>query len=250
MNTKQNISGNLFDFLVLKRIFQFVIPYKSKFYLLLFLTLLVGVSFPLLPYIIQKTIDGPIATKNIPLIGKMLFLMISLLLVRTLLQYSHAYLSGWLGQTVIKDIRIKLYKHILQLKLRFYDKTPIGQLVTRNISDIESLSEIFTEGIASIFGDILQLIFILIIMFALDWRLALISICTLPILLYGTYIFKEKIKVAFNEVRTAVSKLNTFVQEHISGMSIVQIFNAEKREQETFEQINASHTKANIKTVM
>ncbi len=250
MSEQKNIAGNIFDFKVLKRVFGFVKPYRLKFYILLLVTVVIGFLFPLLPFIIQKTIDGPIANGKVREIGSMLSLMLVFIVFRTFLQYYHSFLSGWLGQSVIKDIRVKLYDHILKLKLRFYDQTPIGQLVTRNISDIETLSEIFTQGVASIFGDFLQLIFILIIMFSTDWRLALISICTLPILLYGTYIFKEKIKVAFNQVRNAVSNLNTFVQEHISGMSIVQIFNAERREHEKFQEINKTHTTANVKTVL
>src|SRR5690606_24061354 len=138
-------------------------------------------------------------------------------------QYAHTYLSGWLGQWVIRDIRSKLYRHIVNLRLKFFDRTPIGRLVTRTISDVETLADVFSEGLAAMAGDLLQILFILGFMFYEDWRLALLSLSTIPLLLISTYIFKEKIKVTFNDVRNAVANLNTFVQEHITGMNIVQI---------------------------
>ncbi|MCZ6693320.1 MAG: ABC transporter ATP-binding protein, partial [Bacteroidetes bacterium] len=149
-----------------------------------------------------------------------------------------------------KDIRIKLYQHLLKLRLKFFDNTPIGKLVTRNISDIETLSNVFSEGLAAMMGDLLQLVFILGFMFYIDWKLTLVCLSTLPLLMLSTYIFKEKIKIAFNQVRNAVANLNSFVQEHITGMSIVQIFNSENSEFEKFKHINETHRKAHIKSVM
>jgi ATP-binding cassette subfamily B protein len=173
-----------------------------------------------------------------------------LLVVQALVEYVHTYLSGWLGQQVIRDIRTKLYEHLVSLRLRFFDKTPIGRLVTRTISDVETLADVFSEGIASIISDLLQIIFIVGVMFYIDWRLALLSLATLPLLLISTYIFKEKIKVAFNDVRNAVANLNTFVQEHITGMNIVQIFGSEKREFEKFKVINEEHRQSNLRSVL
>ncbi|MEM9328982.1 MAG: ABC transporter ATP-binding protein, partial [Bacteroidota bacterium] len=143
-----------------------------------------------------------------------------------------------------------LFRHLQRLKLKFFDNTPIGRLVTRNVSDIETLAEVFSQGIAAMIGDLLQLVAILVLMFLMDWRLTLVSLSTLPILLLATYVFKEKIKYAFNEVRTAVSNLNSFVQEHVTGMNIVQIFNSEKVEFEKFKEINEEHRRANLKSVM
>ncbi|HEX6890335.1 MAG TPA: ABC transporter ATP-binding protein, partial [Chryseolinea sp.] len=165
-------------------------------------------------------------------------------------QYAHTYLSGWLGQQVIRDIRAKLYAHVVSLRLKFFDKTPIGRLVTRTISDVETLADVFSEGLAAMVGDLLQIVFILAFMFYQDWRLALLSLSTIPLLLISTYIFKEKIKVAFNDVRNAVANLNSFVQEHISGMNIVQIFGSEKREFEKFREINEDHKQANLRSVL
>ncbi|MEO7987994.1 MAG: ABC transporter ATP-binding protein, partial [Chryseolinea sp.] len=148
------------------------------------------------------------------------------------------------------DIRTRLYEHIISLRLRFFDKTPIGRLVTRTISDVETLSDVFSEGIAAMAGDLLQIIFLLGFMFYEDWKLALLSLSTIPLLLISTYVFKEKIKVAFSDVRNAVANLNTFVQEHISGMNIVQIFGSEKREFEKFNEINEEHKQANLRSVL
>jgi ATP-binding cassette subfamily B protein len=180
----------------------------------------------------------------------MVCIMVGLLLVQSLVQYYNTYLSGWLGQNIIRDIRIALFRHLLELRLKFYDNTPIGRLVTRTISDIETLSDVFSEGLAAIAGDILQIIVILAVMFSIDWQLTLVSLAMLPLLLISTYIFKEKIKASFNEVRTAVANLNSFVQEHITGMSIVQIFNSEETEFKKFNEINREHKRANLKSVL
>jgi ATP-binding cassette subfamily B protein len=164
--------------------------------------------------------------------------------------YFHTYLSGWLGQNIIKDIRIKLFSHIQKFRLRFFDKTPIGRIVTRNVSDIETIADIFGQGIAAIIGDILQLVGIVFLMFYINWKLTLISLAALPFLFLTTYIFKEKVKVSFNDVRNAVANLNSFVQEHIVGMNIVQIFGNEEKEYKKFKEVNSTHLKSNLKAVL
>lgn len=205
---------------------------------------------PLRPIIVQKAIDEYVPQGDYNGLVFILGILVTHLIVLAIVQYSHTYLSGWFGQVIIRDIRVKLYKHLLSLKLKFFDKTPIGRLVTRNVSDIETLSNVFSEGIAALIGDLLQLVFLMGYMFYLDWRLTLVSLSTLPLLIFSTYVFKEKIKVTFNQVRNAVSNLNSFVQEHVTGMSIVQIFNAEKREFDKFQKINAEHRKAHIRSVL
>ena len=247
---KEKISGKVVDYSVLKRLMKFVQPYKFQFYLLIFLTILLGSLAPLQPLLIQYTLDNFVSAGDYDNLVIMVIGLVGLLLVQALIQYSHTYMSGWLGQYVIRDIRISLYGHILRLKLRFFDTTPIGRLVTRTVSDIETLADVFSQGLAAIVSDVLQLMFIVGIMFYLDWRLALISLSTFPIMVLATYIFKEKIKGAFNQVRNAVSNLNSFVQEHVTGMSIVQIFGSEKREFEKFKSINEEHKKANIRSVL
>lgn len=222
----------------------------TQFWLLVLLTIALAILVPIRPYLIQVTIDNDVANGDFDGLVFMIGLLIVLLIAQAFVQYAHTYLSSWLGQYIIRDIRTSLYEHIQKLKLKFFDKTPIGRLVTRNISDIETLADVFSQGIAMMIGDLLQLVVILIFMFYTDWKLTLVSLSTLPVLIFATYIFKEKIKVSFNSVRTAVSNLNSFVQEHITGMSIVQILNSEERELEKFKEINREHKKANIKSVM
>lgn len=246
---EEKSSGKIFDWQIIKRLFVFIAPYRIQFFSLVVIILLASALAPLNPLLIRYTIDNQISTGNTKGLTTMLLVMIGVLVVQGLLQFSSSYLSGWLGQTIIRDIRIQLYERILHLRLKFFDETPIGRLVTRTISDIETLSDVFSEGLANIAGDILQLILIIAVMVYADWRLALISLSTIPFMLVSTYIFKEKVKKSFNEVRTAVSNLNSFVQEHITGMNIVQIFGSEQIEMEKFKQINKEHRKAHIKSI-
>jgi ATP-binding cassette subfamily B protein len=248
---KENIkSGDIIDAQVLKKLYEFVKPYQGRFYFLVFLTIAMAVLAPTRPYFIQIAIDDYVAIGDSEGLLNIIYLLIVLLLLQSLVQFAHTYLSGWIGQVIIKDIRIKLYRHLLKMRLKFFDNTPIGRLVTRNVSDVETLADVFSEGLAAIIGDLLQLITILAVMFYVDWKLTLVSLSTLPLLIISTYIFKEKIKVAFNDVRNAVSNLNSFLQEHITGMNIVQIFNREKREYDKFKEINKEHRVAHVKSVL
>lgn len=247
---KETVSGNIIDFQVLKQIFRFVRPYKGRFYLLVFLTFGLAMLAPIQPYLIQLTVDNNIATGDYQGLIDMILLLVGVLVLQAVVMYFHTYLSGWLGQYIIRDIRTALYDHLLQLRLKFFDRTPIGRLVTRNISDIETLADVFSEGLAAMIGDLLQLVFILALMFYTDVKLTIVVLCTLPFLLGTTYVFKEKIKVSFNNVRNAVANLNSFVQEHITGMSIVQIFNSEKEEHKKFIAINEEHKKAHMKSIL
>jgi ATP-binding cassette, subfamily B, multidrug efflux pump len=243
-------SGNIIDWSVVRRLMKFVTPYRGRFIAVVILTFLLGILAPTRPLLIQYTLDNDVATGNYSAMVTMMVILVALLVFNSIAQYIHTYLSGWLGQQVIRDIRTKLYAHIVNLRLSFFDKTPIGRLVTRTISDVETLADVFSEGLAAMVGDLLQIVFILAFMFYQDWRLALLSLSTIPLLLISTYIFKEKIKVAFNDVRNAVANLNSFVQEHISGMNIVQIFGSEKREFEKFKEINEDHKQANLRSVL
>src|SRR5690606_7718723 len=209
---------------------KFVTPYRGTFYGLIFLTVVLGLLTPLRPILIQYTIDSHVAFGDYAGMVNIIVLLLVLLVIHSLTQYAHTYFSGWLGQMVIRDIRTRLDEHIVRLRLRLFDRTPLGRLVTRTLSDVETSADAFSEGLAAMAGDLLQIIFILAFMFYQDWRLALLSLSTIPLLLISTYIFKEKIKVTFNDVRNAVANLNTFVQEHITGMNIVQIFGSEKNE--------------------
>lgn len=250
MEKEQVKSGNIIDWSVLKRLMKFVTPYRRSFYGLILLTLLLGILTPTRPILIQYTLDNDVALGDYAGMVQIMILLLGLLVVHSVAQYAHTYISGWLGQMVIRDIRTRLYQHIVNLRLKFFDKTPIGRLVTRTISDVETLSDVFSEGLAAMAGDLLQIVFILAFMFYQDWRLALLSLSTIPLLLISTYIFKEKIKVTFNDVRNAVANLNTFVQEHITGMNIVQIFGSEKTEYNKFKSINEEHRHANLRSVL
>ena len=246
----KNISGNLFDFKILNRLFIFCKPYMKVFYTLIFLTLSLSILQPIRPYITQIIIDDYVSLNDLDGLQKMVILLFGLLILNAIVMYFHTYLSGWLGQNIIKDIRIKLFSHLQKFKLQFFDKTPIGRIVTRNVSDIETIADIFGQGIASIIGDVLQLFGIVFLMFYINWKLTLISLATLPFLFLTTYVFKEKVKLSFNNVRNAVANLNSYVQEHIIGMNIVQIFGNEKKEYERFKKINETHLKANLKAVL
>jgi ATP-binding cassette, subfamily B, multidrug efflux pump len=250
MEKEKVSSGNIIDWKVLGRIMKFIKPYQGRFYFLIVLTLLLGFLTPLRPLLIQYTLDKHVAFGNYwAMVYVMIFILV-LLVVQAAVQYVHTYISGRIGQYVIRDIRIQLYEHIVNLRLKFFDKTPIGRLVTRTVSDVETLADVFSEGLAAMAGDLLQIIFILVFMFLTDWRLALVSLSTIPLMLLSTYVFKEKIKVAFNDVRNAVSNLNAFVQEHLTGMNIVHMFGSEKREFEKFQEINKEHRDANLKSVL
>ncbi len=246
---KKTISGKAFDLQILKRIYTFIIPYKKKFILSVALTFLLAFLSPLRPILIQYTIDHYIMKLDQDGLIKMMFLMLGLLVFQTIVQYVHTYLTNWLGQNVIKDLRVKLFRHIANLRLKYFDYTPIGTLVTRTISDLETIADIFSEGLIVIIGDLLQLFVIIGVMFYKDWRLTLISLSTIPILLVATRIFQYGINKTFREVRTQVAALNTFVQEHITGMSVVQIFNRQEEEFKRFKHINAEHMHANIRSV-
>jgi ATP-binding cassette subfamily B multidrug efflux pump len=250
METDSKVSGNVFDIKVIKRLMVYAQPYRSSFYMLTILTVLSAILSIAKPLVIKETIDNYILNGDLPGLYAMVSILFFLLIVHGIVNYFNTYLSGWLGQTVIKDIRMELYRHLMTFRLKYFDHTPIGRLVTRNVSDIESLSNIFSEGLSGIVSDLLLILAILVIMFYENWVLALYSLGALPLLLLCTYVFKEKVKASFNQVRTAVANLNAFVQEHITGITIVQVFNSEKREYDKFVKINKEHRNANLKSVL
>ncbi len=250
LEKEKESSGEIVDIKVLKQLYSFIKPYKAQFYFLVFLTIAMAILAPTRPYLIQIAIDEHVTIGDRGGLLKIVYILVGLMFLQAIVQWAHTYYSGWIGQVIIKDIRVRLYQHLLKLRLKFFDNTPIGRLVTRNISDIETLADVFSEGLAAIVGDLLQLVTILAVMFYIDWKLTLVSLSTLPLMIISTYVFKEKIKVTFNDVRNAVSNLNSFLQEHITGMNIVQIFNREQREYDKFKSINKEHAAAHIRSVM
>ncbi len=239
-----------FDFRLLNRIFSLAAPYKQKVYIAIFLTVSMSVIGPLRPMLVQYTIDDCIAKGDAKGLIQMSVVLFVLLLTQTIMQVWSTILTNVLGQSIIRDLRVKVYDYLTGLRLLFYDKTPVGTLVTRTISDIETIADVFSEGLINISGDLLQIVFILLFMFSINWELTLVSLSVLPFLLYAGYIFKEKVRMSFEEVRNEVAKLNSFVQEHIQGMQVVQVFNREAQEFEKFKTINARHRDANIRSVM
>ncbi|GAA4351653.1 ABC transporter ATP-binding protein [Hymenobacter saemangeumensis] len=243
-------AGQVFDWAVLRRLLSYVRPYRRVFIGLIFLTVATAVLGTLRPFLIQRLVDVNIEQGDMRGLNAQFALLLVLLVAHAGVSYLQTYYGGWLGQYIVRDIRTDLYQHLLGLKLSFFDRTPIGVLVTRNISDVETLSDVFSEGLAAMAGDILQILFIMAFMFWIDWRLTLVSLSVIPPLLFSTYVFKEKVKKSFQDVRNAVAKLNSFVQEHLTGMNVVQIFNNEEREFRKFEKINQEHTQANIRSVL
>lgn len=232
------------------RILGLIKPYPAVFGATIFLVIALAILAPLRPWLIQYTVDGPITEFDSQGLWRMTMLMVLVLVVESIFRYGFSYWSAWLGQNAIHDLRNTIFKKLLQKRLRFFDKTPIGTLTTRTVSDIETISEVFSQGLLTIVGDVLQLFAILGMMLYTDWRLTLISLSVLPLLLYSTYVFKEKVRLSFQEVRNEVSRLNAFVQEHITGMRVVQLFSRESEEKRRFEEVNGALNRANLKSVM
>ena len=243
------VVGKTFDAKLLFRVLKYVSPYNKIFYGTALCAILIAVLSPARPMLIQFAFDNFIIKPNEDYLLKITILLILFLILESVLQYFYTYFSNLLGQSVIRDIRLQIYNKIIHFKQQFFDKNPIGALVTRVVSDIETISDIFSQGLLVIIADILKLIIIVVVMFLTDWRLTLLSLSSLPFLFIATYWFKRSIKLAFQKVRQQVSLLNTFVQEHIVGMYIVQLFNREDIEFEKFKNINDAHKNAHIKSI-
>ncbi len=243
------VSGKAWDLKLFQRVFKYVKPYSKEFYFTALLVVILAILAPIRPYLIQFMIDEKVAISDLEGVRNITLLLIGVLIVEAIIQFYQSYLANWLGQTVIKDIRVQLYKHVLSFRLKYFDRTPIGTLVTHNVSDIETISDIFAQGILVIFGDVLKLLAVIAVMVYTDWLLTLVALIPIPILIFATSIFKKVIKKAFQDVRKQVSNLNSFIQERITGMKIIQIFNREKVESAQFEVMNKKHRDAHIRTV-
>jgi len=246
---KNKTVRKLFNFSLLRRIFGYAAPYKRQFFLSVALAVLLAVVAPIRPYLIQVTVDNYIANSLIKMVVYITVLQIVLLLVESAMRFCFSYLTSWLGQAVIKDLRMDVYGKVIRQNLRFFDRTPIGTLTTRTINDIEAINQIFSEGLISIIADLLMIISTLCVMLFTDWKLTLISLSVFPILIVATYIFKESVNKSFFRVRNAIASLNAFVQEHLTGIFVVQAFAAEKRERRKFNVINHDLRKANIDAI-
>ena len=242
------ITGDAFNVGLLRRVFEYVKPYRKTFAWSVVLTLLLAVLAPVRPFLIGYTLDEFILKGSYSGLVKMTILMLLLLLLQTIFQYSHTLLTNTLGQSAIKDLRINVFNHISKLRLKYFDQTPIGQLITRTVSDLETIADIFSEGLIAMIGDLLQVIVIVVVMVYVDWELTIIVLLPIPFLIVATRIFQKAIKVAFQEIRNEVSNLNTYLQEHISGISIIQYFAREEQEYQKFKKINSRYRDANIRS--
>ena len=248
-NKSKSNTGNVIDFVLLKRVLAFAKPYRLQFTIAAISAVLLSILGPVRPLLINYAIDNYILIPNKERLFNITILLLGLLFVEAIVQFFYIYLSTWIGQHVIKDMRAKIFKHILSLKMKYFDNTAIGTLVTRAVSDIETIADIFSQGLLVIIAELLKLVVVVIMMFYTDWRLAIIAMLTIPILLVATSWFKRNIKASFQDVREQVSRLNTFVQEHIVGMNIVQVFNREQSEYKKFKTINQSHRDAHLRSI-
>ncbi|HLW51077.1 MAG TPA: ABC transporter ATP-binding protein [Sphingobacteriaceae bacterium] len=232
---------------ILRRVTRYLRPYRGILIVSIFLTVLMAGISPAMPILVEYTLDKYILANDTGGLTWMLLVMMALLILQSIVRYFHSLTTNTLGQSVIRDLRIDVFNHITRLRLQYFDNTPIGRLITRTVSDLETIANIFSEGLIQIIGDLLQLAVILGVMFYTDWRLTLIVLIPMPIMIVATYIFKEAMKSAFQDVRKWVSNLNTFLQEHITGVSIIQYFAREEQEMNKFKAANAQHRNAHIR---
>jgi len=245
-----------FNIASLRRVFRYAAPYRKKFWISVALAIFLAVITPVRPWLIQFTVDSYIVHKDnftqnrvIQLLIWITIIQIGLVLVETAVRFLFSFITAWLGQSVVRDLRVAVYKKILGLNLSQFDRTPIGTLTTRTINDIESVNDIFSDGLVPIIADLLSIFCVLAVMFWMDWQLTLIALVPFPLIIVATYYFKESINKSFFKVRNAVASLNAFVQEHLTGMAIVQAFAVEEKEYKKFNAINREHRNANIRAI-
>ena len=242
-------SGNAFDMEIFRRLMSFAKRYRLYFFIAASSTILLALFSVLSPYILINTVDDYILSEDKVGLLNYTLLMLGVLLIEVLLQFTFIYYANWVGQHIIRDIRAKIFRHILQFRMSYFDKNSVGRLVTRVVSDIETIAAFFSNGVFTILSDILKMVAVTVVMLLLNWRLALITLAVLPILVYATKLFQVAIKATFQEVRNQVANLNGFVQERVTGMKIVQLFNREEIEYDNFKEINEKHKKAHVKTI-
>ena len=242
-------TGNAFDFNLFRRLLKYTNPYKWTFYFVAIAAILLSFLAILRPYLLQVTIDESILPMDGENLVYYITLMLGALLLEVIFQFLFIYYANWLGQEVIRDLRVNLFKHMLRFKMKYFDKSAVGRLVTRAVSDIETIASIFSEGLFVIASDLLKMLVVLGFMFYYSWELTLLVLTVMPFILYATRVFQKKMKVAFEDVRNQVANLNTFVQERITGMKIVQLFTREETEYQNFKEINHQHKKGWIRTV-
>ena len=244
------MKAKAFDTRLFKRILKYTKPYQWRFNGVIIFAISLSVFAALRPYLLKQTVDGYISKQDQHGLLLYVVLMGIVLLLEVFSQFYFVFWANWLGQDIVKDIRVKLFQHILSFRMKYFDLVPVGQLVTRSVSDIESIARIFSQGLFMIISDLMKMVVVLLFMFYMNWKLTWIVIVAMPILVFFTRIFQRKMQVAFEEVRNQIANMNSFVQERVTGMKIVQLFNREKIESEKFKEINDKHKKAWIKTIL
>ena len=245
----EKVKGKIFDVKLFSKLLVFVKPYNNTFYGVMFTAILISLFSTLTPYLLKVVVDDYILVKNFEGMQSIILLMILVLFFEVIFMYLFTFYANWLGQKVIKDLRVSVFKKIIKFKMSFFDKNAVGRLVTRTVNDIETIASIFSQGLFTIIADILKMITVLTVMTIISLELTLVVISIFPILIFATRVFQKTMKVAFEKVRREVANLNSFVQERISGIKIVQIFNREKVEINNFKKINIKHRDAWLRTV-
>jgi len=246
---EDEITGKAYDSQLMKRLLKFLYPYKFKLVLAVFFLLIFAACELLGPYLIKVAIDREIATKNLKGLSIITIFYFAIIGLQFVVNYLNQYLTQWLGQYVMYDIRTKIFSHVQKLPLSFFDKTPVGRLVTRLTNDVETLNEMLSSGVVSIFGDLFVLLGIIIIMLHLNWQLALVTFAIVPFIFYASFLFRVKVRDSFRKIRLRIARINSFIQENISGMPIVQLFSREQKNFYNFDQLNKSHLDAHLETI-
>src|SRR5579862_8248707 len=249
MATDEEILGKAYDNRLMRRLIKYLRPYKWYVVLGILTSLAVSALEAIRPWFTKHAVDVNIAHGDQHGLLNTALMFLGVLIVRSLIQYANAYLTQWIGQKTILDLRMEVFTHLQQLGLRFYDRNPIGRLITRVTNDIEVLNDMFSSGIVMVFSDVFTIGGIVYFMFSMNWKLALLSLSVLPLLFYGTFLFRKKAREAYRDVRIQIARINTFMQEHITGMTVDQIFNREERAFDQFSDINGAHRDANIRSI-
>ena len=242
-------NGKVFDLKLFSRLMDYSNPYRGTYYFVLLSAILLSIFSTLSPYLLKIVIDDYITPKDFDGLVTFSFLMLLSLFLEVIFQFIFIYYANWLGQMIVKDLRVELFQKLINFKMAYYDTSAVGRLVTRSVSDIETIASIFSQGLFMIIADLLKMTVVVVIMLSVNWKLSLIVFSVLPVIVYATRVFQKSMKRAFEDVRKQVADLNTFVQERITGMKIVQLFNREVIEQRAFIEINSKHKKAWLKTV-
>lgn len=246
---EEELLDKTYDSTLMKRLLTYVKPYKMYVFVAILFNIIVASLGPLRPYLTKVAVDVNIANKDYDGLVRIALILLSVLIIQSIIQYFLTYFTELIGQKIVHDLRKQIFSHLQKLALKYFDKTPIGKSVTRVTNDVDALNEMFSSGIVEIFSDVFIIVFIFIFMFSVSWDLALVTLIVMPLLIFGTSVFRKKVRASYSDVRKYLANLNSFMQEHVTGMNVVQIFSKEKEELENFSEINKDHKDANVKSI-